>query len=143
MIEAFIRGMLGSWGSRLLDLILSHPVIVSGILAAWLGLYLAGRLQLAHIERQTIEMVTRLSREMIARKPHITSRGLYRRIYPRWKEAVREWGWFIPHRFDLWPVPVRPETVEQKMPFSAQWIAETLTKHGIQLEQSNNDRQSA
>lgn len=138
MIEGIIRGMLGSWGSQLLDIILDHSVIVTGLLSIWLAVYIAGRVQLARIEQRTIAMVTSLSRQMIAQKPHITARGLYRRIYPRWKESVRQWGWFIPHRLDLWPVPVRAETVEKKIPFSAQWIAEVLAQHGVELEQNTH-----
>lgn len=135
MFDALLRMMLGSWGSRALDFIVGHPTLVTSVFAVWLGLFAAGRYQLWRIERKTTELVVEMSRDLIAQKPHITARGLYKRIYPRWTESLRRWAWFIPHRLDLWPVPVRPETVEQKFPFSAQWIAETLRQHGIRLEE--------
>ncbi|HEY89886.1 MAG TPA: hypothetical protein G4N98_09195 [Thermoflexia bacterium] len=133
MVEALVRGLLGPL-SGLLDFILDNPILISGILAVWLGIFVAGKLQLQNIERKTVELVLGTSPSLIAAKPHITSRGLYKRIYPRWETSLRQWGWFIPHRMDLWPVPITPETVRQKLPFSYQWIAEILAQHGIQVE---------
>ena len=133
MVEALVRGLLGPL-SGLLDFILDNPMLISGILVVWLGIFVAGRFQLQNIERKTVEMVLGISPSLIAAKPHITSRVLYKRIYPRWETSLRQWGWFIPHRTDLWPVPITPETVRQKFPFSHQWIAETLAQNGIQVE---------
>ncbi|MCG2768690.1 MAG: hypothetical protein L6435_09965 [Anaerolineae bacterium] len=139
MFLAFVRSMLGSLGRPVLDFMINNPSLVTGVLTVWLGVFVAGRLQLRHIERKSVELVLEMGRELIARKPHITARGLYKRIYPRWSEAVREWAWFVPHRLDLWPVPARPETVQQKLPFSAQWIAEVLHQYGIPLEKNGSN----
>jgi len=138
MILAFVKGMLGNLGRPVLDFILDNPSFVTGVLAVWLGVFVAGRLQLRHIEQKSVELVVELGRELIAKKPHITASGLYKRIYPRWSQSLRKWGWFVPHRLDLWPVPVRPETVQQKFPFSPQWIAEVLRQHGTPLEENGN-----
>ena len=108
MFMAYLRCMLGSFGRSALDFMLANPLFTSGILTVWLGVFVAGRLQLRHIERNSGELVVEMGRELIAKKPNITAAGLYRRIYPRWSEAVREWAWFVPHRLDLWPVPARP-----------------------------------
>jgi hypothetical protein len=139
MFLAFIKSMLGSLGRPVLDFILDNPSFVTVILAVWLGLFVAGRLQLRHIERKSVQLVVVMGRELIAKKPHITARGLYKRIYPHWCEAVRGWAWFVPHRLDLWPVPVRPEAVQQKLPFSPQWIAEVLRQHDIRLEENGSN----
>ncbi|MEA3308374.1 MAG: hypothetical protein U9Q70_02520 [Chloroflexota bacterium] len=133
MFEALVRGLLGPL-SGLLDFILDNPTLISGILAVWLGIFVVGKLQLQNIERKTVEMVLEISPSLITAKPHITSRGIYKRIYPHWETSLRQWGWFIPHRLDLWPVPVTPETVRQKLPFSHKWIAETLAQNGVQVE---------
>jgi hypothetical protein len=138
MILAFVRGMLGSLGRPVLDFILNNQPLVSAILALWLGVFVAGRWQLQRIERKSASLVVEMGRELVAEKPHITARGLYKRIYPRWSQSLREWAWFVPHRFDLWPVLVKPETVQQKLPFSPQWIADVLRQHGIQLEENGN-----
>ena len=142
MILAFIKGMLGSLGRPVLDLMINNPSLVTGVLAVWLGVFVAGRLQLRHIERKSTELVVEMGRELVAKKPHITAQGLYKRIYPRWCEELRGWAWFVPHRLDLWPVPVRPETVQQKFPFSPQWIAEVLRQHGIRLEDNESDTET-
>jgi len=139
MFLAFIKSMLGSLGRPVLDFMLNNPSFVTAILAVWLGVFVAGRLQLQHVEQKSVELVVEMGRELIAKKPHITARGLYKRIYPHWCKAVRGWAWFVPHRLDLWPVPVRPETVQQKLPFSPQWIAEVLRRHGILLEENGSD----
>ena len=142
MFVAFIRSMLGSLGRPVLDFMIHHSSSVTAILALWLGVFAAGRLQLRHIERKSMELVVEMGQELIARKPHITARGLYKRIYPRWCEAVRGWAWFVPHRLDLWPVPVRPETVQQKFPFSPQWITEVLRQHGIRLDEDGSNAET-
>jgi hypothetical protein len=74
------------------------------------------------------------SREWLSKKPNITAAGLYKRIYPRWSEAVRDWGLFIPHRLEIWPVRVSPQSVRDKLSFSPQWIAALLAKHGLPLQ---------
>nr|MBC7245402.1 hypothetical protein [Chloroflexota bacterium] len=111
-----------------------HPGATTSIFALLLLLYLLGRWQLYRIEQRTARLVLEMSREWLTKKPNITAGGLYKRIYPRWSASVRQWGLFIPHRLEIWPVPVRPETVQQKLSFSPQWIAALLAKNGIQLQ---------
>jgi hypothetical protein len=143
MFLEFIRGMLGSLGRPVLDYMLDNPSVVTVVLTVWVGIFVAGRLQLRRIEQRSVELVVEMGRELIAREPHITARGLYKRIYPRWCEAVRGWAWFVPHRLDLWPVPVRPETVQQKLFFSPQWIADVLRRYGIPLEKNGNNTEAS
>lgn len=136
MFEALVRAALGPL-EGVLDFILNNPILTSGIFAVWLGIFIAGKLQLQNIKRKTVEMVLEMSPGFISAKPHITSRGIYKRIYPRWEADLRRWGWsipFIPHRMDLWPVSITPENVRRKFPFSPEWIAKLLTQNDIQLE---------
>lgn len=142
MFRAFIRSMLGSLGRPVLDFMEGNPAVVTGILAVWLCVFVAGRLQLRRIKHKSVKLVMEMGRELIAGKPHITARGLYKRIYPHWCAALREWAWFVPHRLDLWPVPVKPETVQQKFSFSPEWIAAVLRQHGIRLEEDGNSTES-
>lgn len=136
MFDALLRMILGEWVSRLLDFLKAHPDLVTAIFALWLGLFAAGRYQLRRIEQKTTELVLEMARDLMAQKPNITAQGLYKRIYPRWAESLRHWAWFVPHRLELWPVPVCPDTVRQKIPFSPQWIAETLQRYGISVSES-------
>lgn len=140
MILQFIRGMLGDLGRPLLDFMLENPSIVTILLAGWLAFFAAGRAQLHRIRRRTEDLVIEEAAKLVREKPHITSRGLYKRIYPIWAQAVRHWAFFVPHRLDLWPVPVTPEAVQQKLPFSPEWISELLRHCRITLDEhdSNN-----
>jgi hypothetical protein len=136
---AFLKSLLGNLGRPVLDFMLNNPSLVTAILAVWLSVFVAGRLQLWLIERKSVALIVEMGRELVASKPHITARGLYKRIYPRWSEAVQGWAWFVPHRLDLWPVPVRPDTVQQKLSFSPEWIAKVLRQHGIRLEEDGSN----
>jgi hypothetical protein len=141
MLEVMIRSMLGKSGGAILDWLRSHPMATTTIFALFLFVYMLGRWQLHRIERRTAQLVLEMSREWLAKKPNITATGLYKRIYPRWSQSVQNWGVFIPHRLELWPVPVRPETVQSKISFSPQWIASLLAKHGIQLKAPGDEIQ--
>lgn len=141
MIEVMIRSMLGKSGAAVLDWLRSHPEVTTAIFALLLTVYAMGRLQLRRIEQHTTQLVLDMSREWLAKKPNITASGLYKRIYPRWSESVRHWGLFIPHRLEIWPVPVRPETVQDKLSFSPQWIAALLAKHGLPLQAKEDNIQ--
>lgn len=135
MMLQFIRGMLGNLGRPLLDFILENPSIVTGVLAVWMAAFAAGRIQLQRIERKSEELVAEKAGKLVREKPHITSRGLYKRIYPEWSEAVRDWAWFVPHRLDLWPVPATPEAIQDKFHFSPEWISDVLRRHSIRLDE--------
>jgi hypothetical protein len=135
MVEGLIRGLLGPSLAPLLDWVLENQFIVAIILAVVLALYIAGRVQLSTIRKETEEMVLELSAGHIKNKPHITSRGLFKKIYPVWSEQVGSWAKFIPHKHDLWPVPIKPETVAAKMGFDHVWIADALKANNVELDE--------
>lgn len=133
MIETFIRGLLGPSLAPLLDFLETHPALVAAFLFVLVGLYVAGRVQLNNISNKTKTYVLNKYQEVIQRRPKITAAGLYKLIYPEWAEEVKTWGWFIPHRLDLWPVPVNAENVKSKITFDAKWVADILQKNKIEL----------
>lgn len=135
MVEGLIRGLLGPSLAPLLDWVLENQFIVAIILAVVLALYIAGRVQLGTIRTKTEEMVLELSAGFIKSKPHITTRGLFKKIYPVWSEQVTGWAKFIPHKHDLWPVPIKPDTVAAKMGFDHKWIADALKANNVELDE--------
>jgi hypothetical protein len=135
MIIALARTLLGPF-AIILDYITGNPVIFSIILSIYLGIYIAGVIQLRNIKEKTTLLVIEISQQELRKKPNITSGGLYKRIYPLWEKEVKNWGWFVPHRLELWPVPVSPDVVKQKMAFTPQWIADTLKKNNINLNEN-------
>lgn len=143
MIEVFIRGMLGPF-VPVLDFIEQNPIAVALILAVWLSIYVAGRVQLSQIERRTAALVLERSRTELAARPNISAISLYKKIYPLWEAELKKWGfWFIPHRLDLWPVPVKPATVLQKMTFSPEWIEQLLKTHEIVLVEKTPEKKTS
>ncbi|MDX9864583.1 MAG: hypothetical protein RBT34_07250 [Anaerolineaceae bacterium] len=135
MVQGLIRGMLGPAFAPLLDWMLENQLIVALVLGMILAFYIAGRVQLANIRKRTEAMVLELSEGFIKSKPHITSRGLFKKIYPVWSKQVEGWAKFIPHKHDLWPVPVKPDTVAAKMGFDHQWIVDTLKANHVELDE--------
>jgi hypothetical protein len=134
MVEPLLDLMQGSVGRGLVEFILAHPVLINTILAIWLVVFTAGRLQMRRIKRNTVHMVVDKGGAIVAQKPHITPSGLYKRIYPIWSEMVSDWAWFVPHSFGFWPEPVTPERVVELLPFTPEWVAEVLSDHGVPVE---------
>jgi len=135
MVEGLIRGMLGPSLEPLLDWVLNNQFIVALIMVVVIAIYAAGRMQLKTIRTKTEELVLELSAGYIKNKPHITSSGLYKKIYPAWAEKVSGWVKFIPHKHDLWPVLPKPENVAPKMGFDAKWIADALRANNVALDE--------
>lgn len=132
MIEGIIRSLLGPSLTPVLDYLQNNPGIVAIFLFVLVAIYIAGRIQLGNIYAKTKEFVITRYKEEIQRRPNITPTGFFKVIYPEWEKQVKKWGWFIPHKLDLWPVPVNPETVKNKMTFDAKWVAEILKQNKIE-----------
>ena len=130
LIVEVVKGMLGPL-APVLDFILDNPALTSIVFLLWFVIYVAGRMQLGKIEAKTRDLVLQISQAELAQNPQITAQLLYKIIYPRWSEALPQWGRFIPHRLDLWPVPVTAKNVTQKIPFSPEWIAGVLREQNI------------
>jgi len=133
LIVEVVKGMLGPFLAPVLDFILDNPAITSTVFLVWFVIYEAGRIQLRQIEQKTNHLVLQIGQTEIAQNPHITAQSLYQRIYPRWSESLPKWGWFVPHRLDLWPVPITTKNVTHKIPFSPEWIANSLREQNVSL----------
>ncbi|MBE7556006.1 MAG: hypothetical protein HS126_33545 [Anaerolineales bacterium] len=136
MMELYLKSLLGGWGSAILDFMLDQPSVVAGLLLVWFAIFVAGRLQLRRIEQKSAELVVTMARELLVTQPDLTPEGLYEQVYEPWRARVSQWALFIPHRLDLWPVPVTAKTVQQKLAFSPDWLVEVLRRHGLLLEKS-------
>jgi len=135
MIDAIIRATLGPSLTPIYDFMLSHMTEVSYVLLVVIALYFAGVLQVRSIEQKTRAMVLDASKKAITNKPHITSRGIYKQLFPQWEAQVKKWAWFVPHRLDLWPVPVNAANVQKRFNFSPEWISELLKQNDIHLDE--------
>lgn len=141
MIEYVIRSLLGPALAQVLTFLQTHPEIVAIFVSILLILYIAGRMQLNNISKKTKEFVLGHYQDVIQRRPKITAGGLYKLIYPEWEKEVVTWAKFIPHRLDLWPVPVTASRVKEKMSFNVDWVKEVLKKN--KLEITNDEEETS
>jgi hypothetical protein len=126
-----LEWMLGTAGIAIVNWLLDNVAIVSVVLAGYLSVYFAGRLQMRHIVKRTETLVLEAAMEMTRKGKRINRSGLYKRLYPEWTESLRSWAWFIPHRLELLIVPVSVEAVLVKLPFSPEWIDKVLEKNQL------------
>ncbi len=142
MIRAMLHGMLGDYGDAIVNFMVEHPVAIAVFLGLWMGLILAAKLQLRRIKRETVRFVVREGTLALARNPNLTAAQLFDLLFPRWSVEVSRWAWFIPHRWELWPVPARLAAIEQKFQFSPAWLEQLLQQQGILKRGAGDDHGS-
>jgi len=133
MIEYVIRSFLGPALAQVLTFLQTHPEIVAIVVSIMLILYILGRMQLNNISKRTKEFVLGRYQDVIQRRPKITAGGLYKLIYPEWEKEVVKWAKFIPHKFDLWPMPVTAARAKEKLSFNVDWVKEVLKKNKLEI----------
>jgi hypothetical protein len=46
---------------------------------------------------------------------------------------VKSSAWFIPHRWELWPLPATPDIVQRRLDFTPEWLGEFLWLEEIKM----------
>lgn len=133
-----LKWLLGSPGRSIVTYLETHPLLWTSVLGVWFLFYLIGRLQLYQIRKRTDLMVVEEARQLLIIKPYITSSGIYRRVFPKWKLAVKNWAWFVPNRLEIFPVSSSPDNVLLKFSFTPDWVKSCLEKNGIHLQEIGN-----
>ncbi|NIS83561.1 MAG: hypothetical protein GTO14_25945 [Anaerolineales bacterium] len=131
MILEFIKSLLGSWGRALLDFLQMNPEISTLIFSLWLAIWLAGKYQLQRIEKRTGTFVLENSQQALDENPRMTVKQLYALLYPKWCQMLRTTAWFVPHRWELWPLPATPKIVQERINFTPKWLKQYLKENGI------------
>jgi hypothetical protein len=133
MFQEILYAMIGSWGRAVIQWALANPVAVGMACGAWLAVIGSSMLQLKWIKDRTGEMAIHAARAALEKEPQLSIKKLYERFYPVWTEMVRKTAFFIPHRWEIWPVRATPERVAERMAFSPEWLGEFLWENGIQV----------
>lgn len=128
MVRELVAQMLGGYGNTLLIFVASNPALLALVLVAWFGVMFAGNLQLRRVERETVQFVVRESARLLAANPTISARQLREALYPIWVAELRRWAWYVPHRWELWPVVAKPETVQRHFEFTPKWLHQVLSE---------------
>ena len=133
MFQEILYAMIGSWGRAVVEWALANPVTIGMACGAWLALIGSSMLQLKWIKDRTAEMAIHSARAVLEKEPQLPITKLYERFYPIWSEMVRKTAFFIPHRWEIWPVRATPERVAERMEFSPEWLGAFLWENGIQV----------
>lgn len=131
-ILTFMRSMMGVF-TPLWDYVMAHSEEAFSLLGIWLGIYLIARYQLKRVKQKTAVLCIEETKKILKKRPNLTTKGLYKEIYPKWEQEVSTYAKFIPHRLDLIPVRVTPENVLAKFEFTPEWLAEALKINGVDL----------
>ena len=143
MVREMIAQMLGGYGNGLLVFVTSNPALLAAFLCVWFAVIFAGNLQLRRIESETVRYVVRESTRVMADNPRLSAKQLCQILYPGWVSEMRHWGWFVSHRWELWPVPVRPETVQRHFQFTAAWLKGVLRESGAANPEDSDEHDPA
>lgn len=133
MFQEILYTMVGEWGRAAIEWMLAHPAITGAGMLIWTTLFLAGKAQLRRVEARTLPLVLDEACQALAEKPGLTAEELYDHLYPAWCRMVRRTAWFVPHRWEMWPLPASPAIVRDRMGFTPQWVARHLSEKGIRL----------
>ncbi len=133
MMLQMVRAMLGPF-VFIADWATANPLAWGAILFVWTGVWALGKVQQQRIANETTGLVLDMSHKLLAEKPTASAQDLYKAIYPVWAASLPRWAKFVPHRLEMWPVPARPEAVQQQLQFSPEWISRTLAEHEIQVQ---------
>lgn len=126
--------MIGSWGRAVIRWALDNPYAVGGFLSLWMVLFLAGNWQLSRIKERTNKLVIDEAKRSLGETPGITVKQFYEKLKPSWDAMVKNSALFIPHRWELWPMPATPGIVEKRIDFTPAWLGEFLWLEEIKMK---------
>lgn len=133
MFQEILYSIVGSWGRAAIQWMLANPSIVGVVLLVWMGMLFLGKVQLKRIESRTSSLVLEVSRQYLREDPLLRADQLYGRLYPQWSQMVRSSALFIPHRWELWPLPATPSIVRERIDFTPEWLSQYLRTHGFDV----------
>ena len=133
MFQELLYAMIGSWGRAVIEWALANPVQVGMACAAWLIVIGASKLQLKWIKDRTETLMLTTARGVLEANPRLPVDKLFDQLYPVWVEMVRKTALFIPHRWEVWPVPATPERVAGRLDFTPEWLGQHLLANGIEV----------
>ena len=130
--------MLGPFNA-VLDYFGEHPEQLTILLVIWAVVYFTGYLQLKRIEAKTKKLVLLESSACLQTHPGASTQELYEVVYPLWAAEFKTWKyWYIPHRWDLWPVRPTEKNVNAKLALTVEWLGTFLEKNGVSLHSASN-----
>lgn len=135
MLLEILLSMLGNWARSLISWLSSNPLYLLLLYGTWLLLWGAGKVQLRRniqfLENSTLSF----AQQSITIEGRVGVDTVYELVYCAWKQQFHRLAWFIPHRWELWPIPARLEVVQQRIGFSPEWVKTYLQKNNILIKE--------
>lgn len=122
MILQIIEWLLGSIGNKILDFIHCNTLLIDLVFLVYILLIGISNIQLMSIKRNTKKLVLHEYLILKNEKKQSLEEQIYKKILPIWKKKIYQWGIFIPHKLEIYPVLVNEKRVRQKFDFSVDWI---------------------
>jgi hypothetical protein len=133
MFQELLYTLIGSWGRAVIEWALVNPVQVGLACGAWLVIIGASKLQLKWIKDRTESLMLTTASGLLEVNPRLPVDKLFDQVYPIWSEMVRKTALFIPHRWEVWPVPATPERVAGRLDFTPEWLGQHLLANGVEV----------
>jgi hypothetical protein len=131
MFLEILLSMLGNWARSLILWLSSHPLYLLLVYGAWLLMLGAGKVQLRRNIQFLENSTMSFAQQAINNEGKVNVARVYDLVYCAWKQQIHRLAWFIPHRWELWPIPARLEVVQQRIGFSPEWVEKVLQKNHI------------
>jgi hypothetical protein len=128
MLLEILYAMVGDWGRAVITWGVSHPAVLATIFLIWGALLYAGKTQLRRVQKNTAALVSARAQQLAAEGKPLRIQEFYNQVYPEWTRMVRRTALFIPHPWELWPLPALPSIVRKRIGFTPEWVQQFLKK---------------
>jgi len=99
--------------------------------------FLSGKAQLRSIEKISTNYVIQKYEELTAHNRKIRLDQFFSAISGDWENIVKGKVLFVPHRFELWPMPASPKYLAKRLPLTENWVGKVLIENGKELKDPN------
>jgi hypothetical protein len=131
MLLEILYAMVGDWGRALITWGLNHQEVLAMIFLIWAVMLFSGKSQLRRLQQNTALLVAERARQLATEGKSLKAQELYNQIYPEWTQMVRRTAYFIPHHWELWPLPALPFIVRNRIGFNSEWVKQFLQKNSF------------
>ncbi len=108
-----------------------NPIYLSLICLVWLLLWGAGKIQFHKNIQYLRDATSSVTKQLISEGKEVNIHIIYQTVYQQWQQRIEHLSWFIPHRYELWPIPAKIEELKNRIGFSPEWVEEFLTTQDL------------
>ena len=101
--------MMGKLGLSILAWLQEHMDVALGVLIAYFVVVYAAKYQMRRIEMNTIKLIQNTITNLKKKNHSPSVSTVLKSLKPVWIEQSKRWALFILGKFNLYPIPYRPE----------------------------------